>query len=229
MTIRFEVKADFKKLGEWVNLVGGKHIPYVTAKTLTDLAAEVNSAAVKELGNHFILRNKYVIRSFRKTMADKRQWPFCYSQAGSVASFMELQVSGGMKTGKNGAWLGVPKARGTQFASRPSPSSTIARPLWVSKLLERSGYLMVAGKTSQSPILLKQTRAGKRRNQKHHNTASRKRTHHTGKRGWKRETLYIMRKDVRIPARFPFEDIAKRTIEQRYEEIFKRNLNDSLS
>jgi hypothetical protein len=229
MTIRYSVTADFKSLGEWVKIIGGKHVPYVTSKTLTDLAGEVNSAAIQELGKYFTLRNKYVIRSFRKTMADKRQWPFCYSQAGSIAPFFDLQVSGGMKTGKSGAWLGVPKARGEPLGARPNVSNIISKPLWVSQLLQKKGYLIVPGAVSKSPLLLKQTRVASRRNKKRPHTARRKRTHHTGKRGWKRETIYVMKKDVKIPARFPFDEIAKRTIEQRYEEIFRRNLNEAIN
>lgn len=228
MTIKYSIKTDFKNLTQWAQLFGEKHIPYVAAKTLTDLASEVNCEAIKSLGQYFTLRNKYVIRSIRKQIADKRQWPYCYSQAGSIAPFMDLQVSGGQKEAKKGAWLGVPKADGKQFLARPTPLSAISKPLWINKLLEKSGYLMIKGKNSHSPILLKQKGIRKRKNKKHATTAHKKRTHHTGKRGWKRETTYVMKKKVSIHARFPFYQIAKSVIDQRYESLFKKNLQEAI-
>lgn len=230
MSIRFEIKADLSKLQSWVNWVGGKQIPYATARTLTELAGEVNRAAVKDLRKYFTLRNKYVIRSFRKTMADKRDYPHCYSVAGSVAPFMELQVSGGKKLGQGGSWLGVPKARGELLKARPTDGAKIPRPLWVNQLLSRKGYLMISGNNA-SPILLKQTRSGKykrRRSSPRSMPLVHRERPHTGKRGWKRETLYVMKKEVQIPARFPFEEIAQKTIAENFEEIFIKNLEESL-
>src|SRR5690348_6020195 len=120
MSIRFDVKADFKKLGNWVEALGGKQIPFVTAKSLTNLAGEVQKAHTKQLSRTFRIRNRYVANSFRTEMAKKSDWPYCYAKEGSQLDFMRLQSVGGMKTDKRGLPLGVPLSRGEWLAARPT-------------------------------------------------------------------------------------------------------------
>lgn len=228
MSFRYSVSSDFSKLESWVNSLAGRHLPYVMARTLTDLAGAVNQESIRDLRKYFILRNKYVVRSFRRVPAEKKQWPSCFAEAGSVAAFMELQVLGGVKTNKSGGVLGIPESRGQSLGGRPNPTDIIRKPLWVQNLVQRRGYILVTGKVSTSTLLLKQVRAGHRRNKNHLKNLKRKK-HHTGQRGWQRETIYTVKKNVKIPARFPFYEIAKRTVQERYMETFKSNLNHALS
>ncbi len=216
--IKFEIKTNLRNLEQWLKDLAGKQLPFVTAKTLTDLAGEVNSAAIQDLKRVFTLRNKYVIRSFRRTMALKSQWPNCEAQAGSLAEFMALQVSGGMKDSKGDVKLGVP------IGARPTLDQIVPKPLWVRNLLQhRRGYLNVKTVGGQE-LLLKQKRTGRRRVFKSVHPKKRPHRLHTGKRGWTRDTMYVLKKEVRIPARFEFERIAFETVGKMYAEVFRRNM-----
>ena len=232
MAIRYEVKAEIGKLTKWASQVAKDQIPYVTARTLTDLASEVRSAHIAELRRNFILRNKYVIRSFRVNYAKKSDWPNCTSCEGSVQEFIALQSLGGTKVDRGGVFLGVPMAQGQMLRGRPNKHDTIKRPMWVRALLEKKGFIQVKGNGSGSELLLKQVRSGKRRNRFGtgrmnfgHKKHQRK---HKGKRGWKRETIYVLKRGVKIQARFPFYILAAQTVERLYSMIFLRNLRNAL-
>ena len=118
--------------------------------------------------------------------------------------------------------LGVP------IGARPNKTDIIPKPMWVRNLLKHKKYINVVA-SNGTELLLRQTRSGCRRNAKP-NIHHKKRHHrpHTGKRGWKRETIYVLKKDVKIPPRFDFERVANQTVQDKYAELFRRNLEEAL-
>src|SRR5690348_15256466 len=106
--IKFEIKTDLNNLSTWIKDLAGKQLPFVTAKTLTDLANEIKKEEVKGLRSDFMIRNNYVPNSFLIKMAKKSDWPAPVAKVGSVYGPMELQETSGNKRAKIAEWLGIP-------------------------------------------------------------------------------------------------------------------------
>ncbi|CAM6053535.1 unnamed protein product [Sphagnum tenellum] len=155
--VRLKVQTDFGKLNDWVKTLSEKDLPYITARSLTDLA-----------GKEFLLERGLI--------------------------------------------------RPRSFLNHSGYGNSSAR----------RGYLNVSGTASGKEVILKQTRSGKTRRRK--SKIPRKRPHrpHKGKRGWTRETLYVLKSGVHIPAKFPFLETAQAVVRGQYEAVFRKNLESAL-
>ena len=221
--MKLQVQANLGELSKWVKDIAEKQLPFITAKSLTMLASQVQSAHIQALARTFTLRNKYVIRSFRIKMAKKTEWPNCASEEGSTAEFMAMQTLGGSKKDRGGLALGVP------IGARPNKQSIIPKPLWLRQLLMKRGYVHITSTSSGREMILKQSRSGKFKRSTHvKHKRIRPRRPHKGKRGWTRETIYILKPNVHIPARFPFQSIAQAVVQSKIDATFRKNFEDAI-
>jgi hypothetical protein len=219
MAIKFNVKADLDKLSKMVQGLAKDQLPYVTAKTLTELAKQVKEAHMKELKKDFTLRNKFVEKSFRVKYAKKADWPNCASEEGSTQEFMALQSKGGIKSAKSNTPLGVPLARGQRLAARPKEIDMIEHPMWVRNLLKQMGYVQAKSKTSDVTLLVKDKTPGFRRINIHAiKHQIRQRRHY--RKHKPREIFFVLKSGVKIPIKFPFNRVAEQTVKKNSYQTF---------
>lgn len=158
----FSIKNDqIEKLQGDLEKFKIRALPVATRKTLNDAGFAQKRIIQAEMGNKFILKNAYTLKSVRversQTLQIKRQETI----VGSVASYMEDQEFGGLKrkSGKHGVAIPTAYGAGQPMSTKPRVKSVRKRNLLGNvKIASRR----VRAKSKQQSNLIKIREAKKR-------------------------------------------------------------------
>ncbi len=208
-----KIKTNFPKLEREMNHFAKKQIPYVTARTLTQLAKNSQTELRKNLGRHFEIRNDYTARGIKVDPARKHQWPYPRATVGSTDEYMARQELGGIKEGKGGKLLAQPKE------IRPDKSVITKRSQWPSRLLQTPGYFQVNLKNrppiGMALILYRRPTSGRGATYK---PAARK-----------VQLMYVQTRRVEIKFRWSFRETVKRVVTHKaFSKIFGNFLSKEI-
>ena len=108
-----DFEADLKDLGRLqkdLQTFSKKSVPFAMRKALNETAFLGRKLWKREMGQRFVLRNKFVVGSLRVVKVTRGQnVAQMFSMIGSISPFMGLQEEGGTKKGKTGA-VAIPTA-----------------------------------------------------------------------------------------------------------------------
>jgi hypothetical protein len=183
----------------------GRHLPFVTAKTLTELAKQGQAQVKSELPERFTIRNTWVARGIRIEPAQKRAWPHVFSVIGTRDEFMVQHQTGEDKRPRRSDALAIPNVA---EGGRPG------------EIVRRSGRIP---KRLKPRTLLKGRKAFMQRVKGHWVILQR-----TTKKRYPVRFLYGMRDSADIKEAWEFDDTVRAVVKKRYEHLFWKFANDAI-
>ncbi len=122
--------ADLKDLGRLqkdLNTFSKKSVPFAMRKALNETAFLGRKLWKREMGQRFVLRNKFTAGSLRVQKVKRGNDPDqMFSMIGSISPYMGLQEAGGTKKGKTGA-VAIPTAVAAGQALGSQPRTKVVR------------------------------------------------------------------------------------------------------
>jgi hypothetical protein len=175
-----------------------KQLPFATAVALTRVAVDAQTGVRRDMPHRFRLRNRGLPKTIELLRAEKRDWPDPKAQVRTRKEFLALQETGGTKRPRPGGSHVVIPTR--VVTTRLKSSGAVPKRL-KPRNLKDARYL--AGDSIRAP--LDRRGAGFR---------------------WRvvDARFYLLRRAVRIRARFRFLETAHSEIAQHYPERFRQEL-----
>lgn len=155
--IRLKATMDSRALTGF-NKAMRSQVPYATACALTSVAKRAQAEIQKELPDRFVIRNTFTKSSIRIRRAEKKDWPNCTAEVGTISPYMPLQEEGGTKS-PTGKAFSIPKG------IRKSEKELVRRSKWPAKILDPNSRIPGGGRTkgarngvrkTPKPFLLKE-------------------------------------------------------------------------
>jgi hypothetical protein len=217
----FEISVDFQRTNWALREFRDKHIPFVAAKTLTDLARESVDYLRDDMDKHFAIRSKRMKAGVRFIPARKEEFygPDFKSTVMELDEFMLLHIFGGKKMAQRHEYVSNPSdallMQGARTATgkikkSKTPASFIAKSK-SSKGKTRKGGI------APKPFIMRNTKSGEPI------IAQRMGT------GRQTFTLYSWHKEVVIKKVWPFEEGVVKIVNSRYEIDFANNMTDAIN
>lgn len=203
-----------------------KQLPFAIARSLTWTAQEIQTEVRRELPRRFIIRNTWVSKGIRITPADKRNMT---AEVGSLEDFMERQEEGGTKYPTVGKHLAIPiKVKGTKrgiIRDKDRPKALLEAGVYRSTR-KRSNRVFKIDETTD-PLIRHGLPMGIYASHPDRNRKGKNRLpHRQGNKGL--TLLYALEPKGDVKERWEFEKTALRTVERRFDRIFKLSLDDAL-
>ena len=197
--ISLNVSSNFNKIAAQLRDQARKQIPFVLAKTLTDLAKEVQLEVRKEIPKRFTLRRKWVVNGIRIQSASKRKLE---AVVYSKDLFMGKQETGGIKhPGETKVWrVGNKIAIPTPFAKGGTKSGVVPKRNWPENLVNP---FQIHAKDGRHYLAIR--------------------------RHGKLVIMYVLEGKITMKDRLGMQVIGQRVVDRRFNKIFGSNLSRALA
>jgi hypothetical protein len=190
----FSVTTNFDDIARTLDDVARTQVPFATALALTRTAQDIQGHLQGTLSDYFTTRGRWVERSIR---IDKATKATLTSRVGTLYEPMRAQAEGGTKDGKGGGSVAVPIAARADESQKTAPSK------WPGKLAQKRDFFLApfgngvvgAASDGSSGVGLFQ-RIGRRREKK------------------RLKLWWLIEDEVKIEPRWPFEQLARETVER---------------
>lgn len=204
-SLTINVGTNASDVGRAFERIVGRHLPYVTTRTLTELAKRGQEQVRAELPERFSIRNTWVSRGIRMEPAQKRAWPHVFSVIGTRDDFMVQHQTGEDKRPRRSDALAIPNvAEGGRPGVIVRRSGRIPKRLKPRTLLRgRKAFLQ---RVKGNWVILQRTT----------------------KKRYPVRFLYGMRDSALIKEAWEIDDTVRAVVAKRYQHIFWNFANDAM-
>lgn len=197
--LHITVRHDLAKASAMLRKLAKEQVPFALAKTLTDLAKEVQREVRVEMPKNFTLRRQWIVNGIRIKAATKRKLE---SVVYSRDKFMARQESGGIKR--------APETKVWRVGDK------IAIPTTLAKGGSRTG---IVPKRNWPENLIKPFRI---RTKDGHEYLAVRRAHAV-------QVMYVLQDQVKMKDRLKLHQIGQRVVAQRFNKVFGANLGRAIA
>jgi hypothetical protein len=208
------------KLGD----VARRQLPFATALALSRLAGHVQRAEREQLPRVFKIRGKRVQNDVRMDLTRKREWPNPAVHVGHRFGPMELHERGGTKRPLP-AFQEVFVPTRIVESQRSESTGRLPQSLTAASLLRRGLVYRGATQKTGPGLFLRDPPASRRKKGETTRVAIRG----LNRGGKKLRMLYLIRPTVKIRARYGFEKTAQLQVNRRFDDEFRRALDQALA
>lgn len=197
--IHLSVRHDFAKVAAKIKEQARSQVPFALAKTLTDLAKEVQTEVKREIPKNFTVRRQWIVNGIRMRSATKRNLE---AAVFSRDKFMNKQEFGGVKrAGETRVWrVGKKIAIPTPLAKGGSKSGIVPKKNWPENLVKS---FRIKAKDGRECL------------------AVRNKT--------KLMIMYVLEDQITMKDRLKMREVGQRVISKRFNKVFGANLGRALA
>jgi hypothetical protein len=138
MANEFKITSNAIELDRTLRLIGGRHIPFATARALTNIAYRLKDVEKSKISKYFEVRTKWSPNTLRAGRALKADYPRAFSTISVRDDVMAIAAMGGHREG-NGA---IPGRRARKILN---PSNETLGPKYFPGKLIKAGDKMKKG------------------------------------------------------------------------------------
>lgn len=109
-TFQVTITHNAKGLARIFAEIGRRHLPFVTAASLTEVARECRDEMVRRAPERFTVRSRRFLSTFRFTPADKRDWPSSFAEVGVLDRWVARHEEGGTVTPEKSRRWAIPRS-----------------------------------------------------------------------------------------------------------------------
>jgi len=219
MELKFETNLP-QVLSEFDDLAKVQ-MPYAHTLTLTILANKAKDKLIQGLPSEFILRRRWVKDGIRARPAEKRDYPNSVSYVGSIDPFMPDQALGGTKEPTGSQNVSIP------VDIRKNITSTTPKSKWPSELLAShpTNYAFISPHGDQWFVYRKRPIKMKGKRAKAGSALAQRRREQRDKI----KLLYLLKPQVHIKERWPFQQTVEKEVENEFFETFLNALGGAIA
>jgi hypothetical protein len=215
MSVSIKISTNALDLRSKLIALATKQYPFALAKTLTNLAKDIQAQEKQHIPQIFEVRTKWSLNTIKVIPARKQDFPAPYAILGVRDKVMALNITGGTDSSSN---LSIPGSKSVRAKLNPS-NKTLGPAYFPSRLLGKGGkpkklknyggnraFMMNIKKTGQRAVAVR-----------------------TSDDRLPLEILYLFTKSKKTPRRWNLYERSKRYVNRNYRSLLAKNVNEAIN